>query len=74
MNFAKSVHEKNNINFIYIDIQSTFDTKDSVEALKSFMNEVDGEYVDNVTSVSGAQRLKSLGNEVPERNGKNSSS
>jgi hypothetical protein len=66
MDFAKSVHEKNNIDFIYIDIQSTFDTKESIEALKSFMNEVNGEYVGNVTSVSGAQRIKSLGNEIPE--------
>lgn len=65
--FAKSVHEKNNINFVYIDIQSKYDTKKSVEALKSFMDEVNGEYIGNVTSVSGIQNIKSLGNEIPEK-------
>jgi len=65
VNYAKSVHESNNINFVYIDIISTYDTADSIESLKFFMDEVDGEYIGDVTSVSDV-KIPSLGAEVPE--------
>ncbi|KKH45884.1 hypothetical protein [Methanosarcina sp. 1.H.A.2.2] len=65
-NYAKNVHEDDNINFVYIDIESTSDTKNSIESLKFFMDEVEGEYIGNVTSVSGVKGIKSLGAEVPE--------
>lgn len=72
MDLTKEVHEKNNIDFIYIDINSTNPGKVSAEKLKNFMNEVGGQYIGNITSVSGAKRLGNLESEVPKGTENNS--
>ncbi|AKJ38943.1 hypothetical protein [Methanosarcina barkeri] len=64
MELARRVHEEDNVGFIYIDINSTNPRKVSAENLKNFMNKVDGQYIGNITSVSGAKKLGNLESEA----------
>jgi len=67
MELAKKVHKENNIGFIYIDINSTNPGKVSAEKLNNFMDQVDGQYIGNITSVSGAKKLGNIESKAPDK-------